>query len=66
MKNWLFQKAAYDRSVSETLNTKLDQISLHYGVDPSTVLPMPDFPEELSRPWEPAEQPYKDDKDDEE
>ena len=61
MKYLLLQKVAYDRSVSETLNAKLDQISLHYGVDPTIVLPMPEFPEELSRPWEPTKQPYEDD-----
>ena len=61
MKYWLLQKVAYDRTVSETLNAKLDHISLCCSVDPSTVPPMLEFPEELSRPWEPAEQPYEDD-----
>ena len=51
MKNWLLHKAAYDRTLNKTLNAKLDQISLHCGVDPSTVLLMPDFPEELRRLW---------------
>ena len=62
MKYWLLQKAAYDHSVSETLNTELDQINLRCGVNPSTVPGMPDFLEELSRPWEPVEKPYEDDK----
>ena len=60
----MLQNIAYDRSVSETLNAKLDQISLRCSVDPSTVPPMPEFLEELSRPWEPVEQPYDDDEDD--
>ena len=43
-------ESSYDRSVGETLNTKLDQINLRCGVDLSIVQPMPEFPEELSRP----------------
>ena len=66
MKNWLLQKVTYDRSVIETLNAKLDQISLRYSVEPSTVPPMPEFPEELSRPWEPVEHLYEDDDEEEE
>ena len=54
MKNWLLHKATYDRSVSETLNAKLNQINLRCNVDPSTIPPMPEFLEELSQSWEPA------------
>ena len=63
MKNWLLWKAVYDHGVSETLNAKLDQISLRCVVDPSTVPHMPDFPKELSRPWEPVKPPYKEEED---
>ena len=66
IKNRLLQKAAYDQRVSETLNAKLDQISLCCSVDPTTTPPMPEFPKELSWPWEPTKQPYEDDKEDEE
>ena len=48
MKYCLLQKVAYDRSVSETLNAMLDQISLRCSVDPTTIPLMPEFPEELS------------------
>ena len=66
MQCWLLQKAAYDRNVSEVVNAKLDQISLQCDVDPTTVPPMPAFLEELSKPWEPSEQPYDDEEEDEE
>ena len=36
-------KAAYDRSVRETLHAQLDAISLRVGVDPSTVPQMPPY-----------------------
>ena len=49
IKYWLLQKAAYDCIVNEVLGVRLDQISLHYSVDPSTFPLMPPFPEELSR-----------------
>ena len=62
MKYWLLQKVAYNRSISETLNAKLDQISLRYGIDPTTVPLMREFPEELNQPWKIVEQPYEDDK----
>ena len=36
-------KAAYDRSVRETLRAQLDAISLRVGVDPTTILQMPPY-----------------------
>ena len=61
-------KAAYDLSVGETLLAQLDAISLRFGVDPSIVPQMPPYLDQLSRPWEPEEAPYKeeDEEDDDE
>ena len=57
-------KAAYDRSVGETLRAQLDAISLRFGVDPTTIPHMLPYPNQLSRPWDLEEPPY--DKDEEE
>ena len=59
MKNWMLQKAVYDRSVSETLSVKLDQINLHVGLDPATMPLMPPFLDELNRTQTTEELPYK-------
>ena len=55
----MLQKDAYDRSVSETLSAKLDQINLHVGLDPATMPLMPPFLDELNRAWTIEEPPYK-------
>ena len=54
-------KAAYDRSVGKTLPAQLDANSLRVGVVPSAVPYMPPYLEQLRRPWEPDEPPYKED-----
>ena len=59
MKNWMLQKATYDRSVNETLSAKLDQTSLYVGLDPATTPPMLPFPDELTRAWTVEEPLYK-------
>ena len=59
-------KAAYDRNVCETLHAQLDAISLRISVDPTTILQMLPYPNQLSRPWESEELPYEEDDEDEE
>ena len=61
MRNWMLTKVAYDRSVGVTLSVKLDAISLHVGLDPTTTPQMPPFPDQLSRPWKLEALPYKED-----
>ena len=61
----MMTKAAYDRSVGETLSAKLDAISLRFGLDPTTTSQMPPLPNQLSRPWEPEVLPYEDEDEDE-
>ena len=64
MKNWMLRKAAYDRSISETLSAKLYQISLRIGPDPATTPPMSPFPNELTGAWTVKEPPYEEEEDD--
>ena len=59
-------KAAYDQSVRETLRAQLDAISLRVGMDPTTILQMPPYPDQLSRPWEPEELLFEEDEEEEE
>ena len=63
---WMATKAAYDRSVGEALRAQLDTISLRVCVDSTAVPQMPPYPKQLSRPWEPKEPPYDQDKEDDE
>ena len=57
----MLTKAAYDRSIGETLSIKLYAISLSVGLDPTTMPQMPPFPDQLSQPWEPKAPPYEED-----
>ena len=59
-------KAAYDRSIGEVLRTQLDAISLRVSMDPATVPQTPPYPEQLTRPWEPEEPPYDEEKEEDE
>ena len=52
--------AAYDRSMGEAMCARLDALVLNSGVDPASMPQVPIYPENLTRPWEPEEPPYKD------
>ena len=57
----MLTKAAYNRSVEETLCAQLDAISLRVGLHLTTIPQMSPYPDKLSRPWEAEESPYEDD-----
>ena len=64
MRNWVAAKAAYDCSMGEAMCTRLDALIMRNGVDPTTMLEVPAYLENLTCPWEPEEPPYEEEKDD--
>ena len=64
LKYWLMQKTAHDHGVSKVPCARINQISLLYGMDPSTFPQMTPFPDQLSQPLVPAEPPCQDEDED--